>query len=57
MERGRRARAMIAQMEHEFGPCSQIGECALACPAAIPLSAIAALNRERLRAMFRHKDN
>jgi succinate dehydrogenase / fumarate reductase iron-sulfur subunit len=56
-ERGRRARAMVAQMEHEFGPCSQIGECALACPAEIPISAIATVNKERLRAMFRRTDN
>jgi succinate dehydrogenase / fumarate reductase iron-sulfur subunit len=57
MERSRRAKSMIAQMEHEFGPCSQIGECQLACPAGVPLSAIATLNKERLRAMFRHKDS
>ena len=56
-ERARRARAMVAQMEHEFGPCSQIGECAVVCPADIPISAIATVNRERLRAMFRGKDN
>jgi succinate dehydrogenase / fumarate reductase iron-sulfur subunit len=53
MERSKRARAMVNQMEHEFGPCSQIGECALACPAEVPLAAIAVVNRERLRAMFR----
>ncbi|MDR1189562.1 MAG: succinate dehydrogenase/fumarate reductase iron-sulfur subunit [Bifidobacteriaceae bacterium] len=52
-ERAKRARTMIAQMQHEFGPCSQIGECALACPAEIPLVAIAAVNRERLRAGFK----
>ncbi|MDR1392808.1 MAG: succinate dehydrogenase/fumarate reductase iron-sulfur subunit [Bifidobacteriaceae bacterium] len=52
-ERAKRARAMVDQMEHEFGPCSQIGECALACPAEIPLSAIAVVNRERIRAGFK----
>jgi succinate dehydrogenase / fumarate reductase iron-sulfur subunit len=57
MERGKRAVSMVAQMEHEFGPCSQIGECALACPAGVPLSAIATVNAERLRAMLRHRDN
>jgi succinate dehydrogenase / fumarate reductase iron-sulfur subunit len=56
-ERGKRARAMVDQMEHEFGPCSQIGECALACPANVPLSAIATVNKERLRALFRAKAN
>lgn len=33
-----------------FGPCSDYGECALVCPAGIPLSAIGAVNKERLRA-------
>jgi succinate dehydrogenase / fumarate reductase iron-sulfur subunit len=56
-ERGKRARSMVAQMEHEFGPCSQIGECALACPADIPLTAIAVINRERIRATFKRKAN
>jgi succinate dehydrogenase / fumarate reductase iron-sulfur subunit len=54
-ERASRARGMVAQMEHEFGPCSQIGECELACPASVPLVAIAMINKERLRAMFRSK--
>jgi succinate dehydrogenase / fumarate reductase iron-sulfur subunit len=54
-ERSKRARSMVAQMEQEFGPCSQIGECALACPAKIPLRAIAAVNRERIRAGFRSR--
>jgi succinate dehydrogenase / fumarate reductase iron-sulfur subunit len=49
-ERGRRARSMSAQAEAEFGPCSLFGECARVCPAGIPLSAVAAVNRERLRA-------
>jgi succinate dehydrogenase / fumarate reductase iron-sulfur subunit len=52
-ERAKRARSMVSQMEHEFGPCSQIGECALVCPANIPLLAVAAVNRERLRAGFK----
>jgi succinate dehydrogenase / fumarate reductase, iron-sulfur subunit len=49
-ERRRRARSMTAQAEAEFGPCSLFGECAHVCPAGIPLTAIAALNRERQRA-------
>lgn len=52
-ERGRRARAMVRSMESEFGPCSVYGECVEVCPAGIPLTAIAGLNRERLRATFR----
>lgn len=55
-ERGKRARAMIDEMEQDFGPCSLAGECADVCPAGIPLSAIAAVNRERLRAVFRNKN-
>jgi succinate dehydrogenase / fumarate reductase iron-sulfur subunit len=54
-ERAKRARSMISQMQHEFGPCSQIGECALACPADIPLLAIAMVNKERIRAGFKSK--
>lgn len=52
-ERGRRARRMTHAMEAEFGPCSVYGECVQVCPAGIPLTAIAGLNRERLRAVFR----
>jgi succinate dehydrogenase / fumarate reductase iron-sulfur subunit len=54
-ERAKRARSMVAQMEHEFGPCSEIGECALACPADVPLLAVASVNRERIRAALRAK--
>lgn len=56
-ERGKRAKAMVNQMEHEFGPCSTYGECALVCPAGIPLSAIAAINKERLRSFVRSRAN
>ena len=56
-ERGRRARAMLAEMEQDFGPCSLYGECARVCPAGIPLTAIAAVNKEGLRSFFRHKDD
>nr|NLD41049.1 succinate dehydrogenase/fumarate reductase iron-sulfur subunit [Actinomycetales bacterium] len=38
-----------------FGPCSNYGECAKVCPAGIPLSAIAAVNKERLRAGFQRR--
>ncbi|GAB89971.1 succinate dehydrogenase/fumarate reductase iron-sulfur subunit [Gordonia rhizosphera] len=54
-ERGRRARAITGQMEHDFGPCSTYGECTEVCPAGIPLDAVAAVNREALRARFRRK--
>ncbi|MFM9379087.1 succinate dehydrogenase/fumarate reductase iron-sulfur subunit [Gordonia sp. VNK21] len=56
-ERGRRAGAMTAAMEAEFGPCSSFGECAQVCPAGIELSAVAAVSRERLRRGWRRKDD
>ncbi len=52
-ERSKRARAVIAELDESFGPCSVYGECAKVCPAGIPLSAIAAVNRERARALIR----
>lgn len=56
-ERGRRARKMVDELETNFGPCSLYGECAEVCPAGIPLTAVAAINKERARAAFRAKDN
>ena len=52
-ERSRRARRMIAALDQAFGPCSLYGECELACPAGIPLVAVAQVNKERLRAAWR----
>jgi succinate dehydrogenase / fumarate reductase, iron-sulfur subunit len=52
MERGRRARSLVGQMEAEFGPCSSFGECSEVCPESIPLTAVAAVNREVVRAKF-----
>lgn len=54
-ERGARAAAMVAEMEQSFGPCSTYGECAVVCPAGIPMTAIAAVNKERLRSFIRTK--
>lgn len=56
-ERGKRARAMLFEMEQDFGPCSLYGECSRVCPAGIPLTAIAAVNKEGLRSFFRNKDD
>lgn len=56
-ERGRRAKEMIGQMERDFGPCSSFGECATVCPESIPLTAVAAVNREVLRARLRGKSD
>lgn len=52
LERDRRAKAMVATADYLFGPCSNYGECAIACPAGIPLAAVSQVNRERLRAGF-----
>ncbi len=56
-ERGRRAKAVNYVLESEFGPCGSYGECVEVCPAGIPLAAIAALSREKIRGFFRGKDN
>ena len=55
VERTRRARSIVSEIEKDFGPCSNYGECAAVCPAGIPLTAVAAVNRERLRAAFQRK--
>lgn len=54
-ERSDRARNIVAELEVEFGPCSVYGECAVVCPAGIPLSAVAAVNREAARAHLSHR--
>ncbi|HMT51417.1 succinate dehydrogenase/fumarate reductase iron-sulfur subunit [Dietzia sp. UBA5065] len=53
LDRGPRAKEMIREADQEFGPCSLYGECSRVCPAGIPLRAIGAVNRERLRSVFR----
>ena len=40
---------MARVLDEAFGPCSVYGECVPACPAGIPLEAIARVNREVLR--------
>ena len=57
LERGRRARSMLGEMEQDFGPCSLYGECATVCPANIPLTAIAVVNKEGLRSARRRRDD
>lgn len=56
-ERGRRAKSIVRTAGEEFGPCSLYGECAEVCPAGIPITAIAGLNREKLRQVLRNSDN
>jgi succinate dehydrogenase / fumarate reductase, iron-sulfur subunit len=46
-ERYDRVAAMVAQHDHEgFGGCTNIGECAGACPKEIPLDVISQLNKD-----------
>jgi succinate dehydrogenase / fumarate reductase iron-sulfur subunit len=46
-ERYERVTSMVAQHDHEgFGGCTNIGECAAACPKEIPLDVIAQLNKD-----------
>ena len=54
-EREQRARSMIRVTDEIFGPCSYYGECARACPAKVPLAAVAAVNHERMLAGLRRK--
>lgn len=53
VERAERADAMTATMEETFGSCTTYGECVDVCPAGIPLTAIATLNREVMRSRLR----
>ncbi len=55
LERRRRAVTVVAELEELFGPCSHYGECARACPAGIPLTAVAVVNHERLLAGLRRR--
>ena len=52
VERHRRAVAMVEQADAEgFGSCSNEGECEAVCPKEIPISNIARMTREYIRAM------
>ena len=53
VERRTRVVAMIDQADAEgFGSCSNEGECEAVCPKEIPISNIARMTREYVRAMF-----
>jgi succinate dehydrogenase / fumarate reductase, iron-sulfur subunit len=53
-ERYTRVVDMVGQHDHEgFGGCTNIGECAAACPKEIPLDVISQLNKD-LRTAMRH---
>jgi len=52
-ERHRRVVAMIAQADAEgFGSCSNEGECEAVCPKEIPISNIARMTREYVKALL-----
>ncbi|MGE0043623.1 MAG: succinate dehydrogenase/fumarate reductase iron-sulfur subunit [Vicinamibacterales bacterium] len=56
VERERRVLHMVAQMDEEgFGSCSNEGECEAVCPKEIPISNIARMNREFLKATIAAK--
>jgi len=56
-EREKRVLAMVNEMDNEgFGACTNTGACSAECPKEIPLSVIARLNREYLRASLISKD-
>src|SRR5262249_38966920 len=53
LERVRRVAAMVGQADAEgFGSCSNEGECEAVCPKEIPISNIARMTREYVRAMW-----
>jgi succinate dehydrogenase / fumarate reductase, iron-sulfur subunit len=53
VERGGRAIAMVERHDAEgFGSCSNEGECEAVCPKEIPITNIARMNREYLRAVL-----
>jgi len=53
-ERDSRVVNMVGQHDHEgFGGCTNIGECAAACPKGIPLDVISQLNKD-LRTAIKH---
>ncbi len=55
-ERDDRALKMIAQMDAEgFGGCTNTGACSAACPKEISLETIAQMNRDFMKASFRHR--
>jgi succinate dehydrogenase / fumarate reductase iron-sulfur subunit len=56
-ERYRRVVSMIAQADAEgFGSCSNEGECEAVCPKEIPISNIARMTREYVKARFIARD-
>ena len=48
-ERDERSSKVLDAAEHEFGPCSLLGDCTEVCPAGLPLENLTAVARENLR--------
>lgn len=58
VEASRRARRMVAQMDHEgFGNCTNQYECEAVCPKEISVKFIGQLNRELLKAALCHDED
>ena len=54
LEKERRVKAMVAQMDHEgFGNCTNYYECEAVCPKEIKVEVISRMNREFLIASFK----
>ena len=53
IERKTRVRQMVQQMEKEFGACTNTGACSKACPKEIPLTSIARMNKEYIKAQLK----
>jgi len=54
-ERYTRVVAMVEEMERFFGSCTNHGECEQACPKEISIDFIALLNRDYVKAQFKHR--
>lgn len=50
-ERNERSSKVLDAAEHEFGPCSLLGDCMEVCPAGLPLENLTEVARENLRRM------
>ena len=56
-ERGRRALAMVSQMDLEgFGDCSNHAECEASCPKEISIDVIATMNADYMKAKFKNRE-
>ncbi|MEX3508466.1 2Fe-2S iron-sulfur cluster-binding protein [Kocuria carniphila] len=54
-ERNERSSKVLDAAEHEFGPCSLLGDCMEVCPAGLPLENLTEVARENLRRMSPEK--